>query len=333
MLQMKISKNNFGRVSRREMLVATAAGVLAGATLGDIRVEGAETASVNSNAPKPSRPQGTFSFCFNTATILGQKLPLDKEVEIAAAAGYDGIEPWIRNIRKYRDAGGSLSDMKKRIADRGLKVESAIGFAPWINPDESARKAGLEQMRRDMELVSAIGGRRIAAPPAGAKSKHGYDLMQIAQWYRDLLNVGHSMGVVPQLEVWGHSKILSRLSQAAYVVTEAAHPDACLLLDVYHTYKSGSDFAGMRMLNGGAMHVYHMNDYPADPPRETINDSYRVYPGDGVAPIASILSDLKSSGFRGALSLELFNRECWKQDPLIVAKTGLRKMKAAAEMV
>jgi hypothetical protein len=28
------------------------------------------------------------------------------------------------------------------------------------------------------------------------------------------------------------------------------------------------------------------------------------------------------------LSLELFNRELWKQDPLVVAKTGLKKMRA-----
>jgi 2-keto-myo-inositol isomerase len=31
------------------------------------------------------------------------------------------------------------------------------------------------------------------------------------------------------------------------------------------------------------------------------------------------------------LSLELFNREYWKQDPLEVAKTGLTKMKASVE--
>ncbi|MBN2293582.1 MAG: sugar phosphate isomerase/epimerase, partial [Pirellulales bacterium] len=94
-----------------------------------------------------------------------------------------------------------------------------------------------------------------------------------------------------------------------------------------------SDFAGMRMLNGAAMHVYHLNDYPADPPRETINDSHRVYPGDGIAPIPKILSDMKAAGFSGALSLEIFNRECWKQDPLQVAKTGLQKMRALADVV
>ncbi|MEA1952533.1 MAG: sugar phosphate isomerase/epimerase family protein [Planctomycetota bacterium] len=325
--------NNSAGISRREMILGSAAGVLAGSTLTGMCAQGADTTNTHGGDSKPTRSPETFSFCFNTATILGQKLPLDKEVDVASAAGYDGIEPWIRNIRKYHDSGGSLADMKKMIADRGLTVESAIGFARWITPDKAARRAGLEQARQDMELVRAIGGRRIAAPPAGAKADGGYGLLEIAAWYRDLLNVGREMGVTPQLETWGTSKLLSRLGQAAFVVTEAAHPDACLLLDVYHTYKGGSDFAGMRMLNGTAMHVYHLNDYPADPPRETINDSHRVYPGDGIAPIKSILSDMKAAGFRGALSLEVFNREYWKQDPLLVAKTGLKKMRALADVV
>ena len=40
-----------------------------------------------------------------------------------------------------------------------------------------------------------------------------------------------------------------------------------------------------------------------------IADADRVYPGDGVAPIKQILRDLRAIGFRGMLSLELFNRE------------------------
>ncbi len=77
------------------------------------------------------------------------------------------------------------------------------------------------------------------------------------------------------------------------------------------------------------MHCFHMNDYPADPPRETIRDADRVYPGDGVAPLTEILKTLFASGFRGTLSLELFNPTYWKEDPLVVAKTGLAKMQAA----
>jgi sugar phosphate isomerase/epimerase len=71
-----------------------------------------------------------------------------------------------------------------------------------------------------------------------------------------------------------------------------------------------------------------MNDYPARPPRAEISDAHRFYPGDGVAPLKLLLRNLHDIGFRGFLSLELFNRGYWAQDPLIVARTGLEKMKA-----
>ena len=71
-----------------------------------------------------------------------------------------------------------------------------------------------------------------------------------------------------------------------------------------------------------------MNDYP-DLPRDSIDDSRRVYPGDGVAPLGAILTTLREISFTGMLSLELFNKEYWAQDPNVVAKTGLEKMKDA----
>jgi sugar phosphate isomerase/epimerase len=70
-----------------------------------------------------------------------------------------------------------------------------------------------------------------------------------------------------------------------------------------------------------------MNDYPAEPGREAITDADRVYPGDGVAPLGPMLRDLRDVGFDGYLSLELFNPTYWKQDPGLVVRTGLQKMK------
>ena len=67
-----------------------------------------------------------------------------------------------------------------------------------------------------------------------------------------------------------------------------------------------------------------------DPPREKIDDSYRAYPGDGVAPLAELLQTLHRTGGQKVLSLELFNRKYWSEDALEVAKTGLARMKAVA---
>jgi sugar phosphate isomerase/epimerase len=115
------------------------------------------------------------------------------------------------------------------------------------------------------------------------------------------------------------------------VAIESAHPNACILPDVYHLYKGGSDFAGLKLINGGAVHVFHMNDYPASPPRAAIKDGDRVYPGDGVAPFAEIVGTLREIRFDGYLSVELFNQAYWHENPLVVTQTALSKLKAVTE--
>jgi hypothetical protein len=54
------------------------------------------------------------------------------------------------------------------------------------------------------------------------------------------------------------------------------------------------------------------------------------YPGDGSAPLTDILRTLHSTGGQEILSLEVFNRQYWSQDALVVAKAGLEKMKIVA---
>jgi sugar phosphate isomerase/epimerase len=270
----------------------------------------------------------SFRYCFNTSTIRGQKLSLVEEIDIAAQAGYQAIEPWIGEIETHVQQGRSLADLKKRISDHGLTVESAIGFAEWIVDDDARRAKGLEQARRDMDMVQQIGGKRIAAPPAGATDVADIDYLKVAERYRALLVLGDHIGVVPQVEVWGFSKTIHRLGQAVLVAIESGHPDACVLPDVYHLYKGGSDFTGLNFLRGAAMHVFHMNDYPATPARQAIGDRDRVYPGDGVAPLDTIMQSLHAIDFNGYLSIELFNPTYWQQDALEVARVALRKMQA-----
>ena len=269
-------------------------------------------------------------FALNTSTVRGQKLSVIEQIEVTAKAGFDGIEPWIGDLQKYADQGGSLGDLKKRIEDLGVTVDSAIGFANWIVDDEEARKQGLENAKMEMSLVKAIGGARVAAPPVGAHRGNVTPppLPVIAERYRALLEVGEKIGVTPQLELWGFSPTLSKLSELAYVAAGAEHPNACVLPDFYHIYKGGSDFSALGMIEASRMHCFHMNDYPADPPRESIADKDRVFPGDGVCPLPKIIRQLLDHGFKGTFSLELFNPDYWERDALEVATEGLAKSKA-----
>jgi 2-keto-myo-inositol isomerase len=269
-----------------------------------------------------------FRYSLNTSTISGQRLSLVEKIEIAAKAGYDGIEPWVNELDGHRKSGGSLSQLGQRVKDKGLRIPNVIGFFEWLVDDDARRKKGLDDARRAMDLVKQVGGSHLAAPPAGATSQPDLSLFKAAERYRALLDLGDKIGVTPVVEFWGPSKCLSRLGEAALVAIESRHPKACVLADIYHLYKGGSGFDGLRMLAPSALPVIHMNDYRRDPSRERITDADRIYPGDGIAPWKTIVGHLRDLGFQGMLSLELFNREYWKQDPLEVVRTGLSKMKA-----
>lgn len=308
----------------RRSLLTAAAGLAAGGL----------ALSQTAKADHHEKGEKRFLFGLNMSTIRGQELDAAQEIEIAGKAGYDGIEPWFRKINPYVEAGGSLKDLKKRIDDHGLKVTSAIGFAKWVVNDDAKRAAGLEEAKRDMDTLAQLGGVRIAAPPAGVGKGEVISLDDAADRYRVLLELGDEMGITPQVEMWGGNPTIGTVEKAIYVAIRANHPKACFLGDVYHTYKGGCSFESLKLLSANALQNYHMNDYPADPPRETINDSHRVWPGDGIAPMTEILNNFKSVGAYPVLSLELFNKEYWAMDALACAKMGLEKMKgvvAAAE--
>jgi sugar phosphate isomerase/epimerase len=304
--------------TRRQWLAQTTAAVSIGLTPSPSPSAGAE--------PPPKEP---FGYCLNTSTVSGQKLDFVEVIEIAAKAGYQALEPWIREMDAYVKQGGTLKELGRRIRDRGMTVESVIGFFEWVVDDEGKRKKALEEARRNFDMVRQLGGKRLAAPPVGATQQGDLNLAAAAERYRALLELGDQFDVVPQVELWGFSRSLSRLGEVAYVAMESGHPKACVLLDVYHLYKGGSPLTGLKLLGSSSMYVMHFNDYPADPPRASITDAARIYPGDGVAPLKGILRDLEQIGYRGVLSLELFNRDYWKQDALTVARTGLEKMRAA----
>jgi sugar phosphate isomerase/epimerase len=139
------------------------------------------------------------------------------------------------------------------------------------------------------------------------------------------------MGVRPLLELWGTHPVLGPLSHGVHVAVATGRADASMLLDVFHLYKSGTSFASLAQVNGASLHVFHVNDYPdaADPSK--LNDGNRVYPGDGVAPSARIYRHLRDIGFRGVLSLELFNRDYWSRSADDNLRIGLEKTRATVK--
>ena len=119
----------FGEVTRRDWLAAAAIGCVGAGLAPELQAE------INVAKSNP----GPFRVCLNTSTIRGQKLTVDKQIQVAAQAGFEGIEPWIGDLKAYIESGGKLSELRKMLDDANMTVESAIGFAKWIVDSESER--------------------------------------------------------------------------------------------------------------------------------------------------------------------------------------------------
>lgn len=273
----------------------------------------------------------TPPLAMNTSTLRGHNLTVPQQIDVVSKAGFDGIEPWIRDLRSYVDGGGSVSDLKKQLDDAGLNVVGAIGFARWIVDDPAARQAGLDEAKRDMELVASLGGKQMAAPPIGVHRTEEIgaggapSLETIGERYRTILELGDTMGVTPLLELWGFSPVLHRLAELAYVSTAAAHSSAAVLPDFYHIYKGGNEMLSLGMIEASRMPLFHINDYPGQPGIDVIADKDRVYPGDGVCDLVGTIAMLLQNGFVGTFSLELFNPGYWKLPADKVAAEGCQK--------
>lgn len=288
--------------------------------------------SASASAMHTSTKNNTaFKYSLNMSTIRGHKLGFIKELEVAAKAGFTSVEIWIDTFQTYLQNGGTTAEAKKIIEGLGLTVENAVGFAQWIVNDDTTRQKALTQLQREMDQLAQIGCHRIAAPPSGATGLPLIDLDVITERYRTILKMGEQSSVIPMVEMWGGSHNLKKISQVLYVAAASEHKDALVLLDSFHIYKGGSSLDSLGFVGKNAIEVFHINDYPAGIEPNKISEPDRVYPGDGIAPLKEMLKIIKNPAKPVVLSLEVFNEGYYKQDALLVAKTGLAKMKAVTE--
>lgn len=313
---------NMDKLSQNRRQALQTLGLTAGAALLNTSVS-AMRVSRKTNA--------AFKYSLNMSTIRGQQLGFIKELQVAAKAGFTSVEIWIDTFQTYLQTGGTTTEAKKIIADLGITIENAIGFAKWIVDDKATRQAAHKQLQTEMDLLAQIGCHRIAAPPSGATGLPLINLDVITERYVTILEMGIKTGVIPMVEMWGGSANLKHIAEVLYVATASGHKNALVLLDSFHIYKGGSSLESLAFVGKNAIEIFHMNDYPAGIVPAKISEPDRIYTGDGIAPLKQILQTIKNPNKPIVLSLEVFNESYYKQDPLLVAKTGLAKMKAITE--
>ncbi len=304
-----------GAMDRRGFLTATAASGAVLAASGDA-----------SAADKRPYQEGISSWplSLNTSTI--RPASLKDKIRVADEAGYDALELWITDIEEYAAAGGDVKALGREIKDRGMFVVNMIGLWDCMPEGEDAWKQALEVSKRRMAMSADAGSRHIAVLPL--PDRENFDMRYATDRYRELLRLGvDEFNIVPAFEFVGFFKGVTRLGQAALAALDADHEKACIIPDTFHLYRGGSGYNGIKHLQGHFIASFHWNDVPDTPGQFELADEHRIYPGDGILPLEQAMRDLNAIGYAGPLSLEMFNREHWAQDPLVVCQTGIRKLR------
>lgn len=266
-----------------------------------------------------------FVYSLNTSTI--RPTPLLTKIRIAGAVGYRAIEPWNDEITDYLNKGGSLADLKKALQDSGLKVASVIALHGWVTAEDDEKVKVFEECRRRMDQAAALGSPCIvASPPRMAVS-----LERAMARFAELLALGRGAGITPSMEFLGFADGIKTLDAAWAIASGTGSMNAGVVADVFHMIRGGGSVDDLLSLEGRRLACFHINDLPAAPDPLTQSDADRVMIGDGIADLPRAITNLRSIGYRGPISLELFNRALWEQDPTEVARRGLERIKALVE--
>jgi len=266
-----------------------------------------------------------FRYCLNGSTI--RTTPILDKIRVAASAGFEGIELWHDDIDNFLQKGGSLSTINEALCDHGLSVPTTIYLDKWFNANDLDWPSVLEECKRRMDHAAAIQASHIiAAPPLGKAN-----IPLGAQRYRELLELGESINVLPSIEFLGFVKQINTIEAALDVINQSGHPKGTTILDPFHIHRGNGSLESIKKLEGNQVAIAHFMDTLNKPPRDQQHDKHRTMPGDGCFDLKRYIILLKKINFKGWVSLELFREDLWMKKPESVAVEGLKKMKDLIE--
>jgi sugar phosphate isomerase/epimerase len=238
-----------------------------------------------------------------------------------APVGFEGVgsPQWLaanrelgcQSVQVYRnaDAGVSPRQMRDAVAAGGMPCDSLHGifgeqFDPSC-PDEIARLAAVDAMKREGELVLELGGDLVVVHPATIR-REGISaaerlarLMQLGKSVRELGEFGRSLGVRYAFEnLPGYHAIGYDVAELVAVLRRAEAPNVGMCLDTGHANLTGTAEAAAHQA-AAAMIFIHFNDNlgKADD---------HLMPSEGTIDLPKLAAAIAAARYSGTLMLEVF---------------------------
>lgn len=220
-------------------------------------------------------------------------------VDRAAAIGLDGVEISLYTLRAL-----DAAVLRRRVEAAGLGITCSTGLladTDVTSDDAAVRRAGLERLRRDIELCAEAGSTILCGVLYAAWSKVVF-ADRAAAWRRSveaLRQAGETAaktGVTLGLEALNRyeTSLLNTAAQARAMVDEIGLPHLGVHLDTYHMNIEERDMAGAIAAAGPRLVHVHCAD------------GDRAAPGRSHIPWDHVVAALRAAGYDGWLTIEAF---------------------------
>jgi 4-hydroxyphenylpyruvate dioxygenase len=265
-------------------------------------------------------PLATLPRSIATVSLSGT---LPEKLEAAASTGFDAVEIFENDLLTF---AGSPEDVREIAEGLGLRIALFQPFRDFEAAPEPQRARNLDRAERKFDIMQALGTdlilvcSNVQPSTIDDPGRASADLTEMAERAaRRGLRVGY------EALAWGRHVRTWR--QAWEIVRHVEHPALGLIVDSFHTLALSDDPAGIAELPGDKLFFVQL----ADAPRlsmDTLSWSrhFRNFPGQGQLPVADFLRAVLASGYRGPLSLEIFNDEFRSTPARATARDGLRSL-------
>jgi sugar phosphate isomerase/epimerase len=267
---------------------------------------------------------GKMTVCIhqNTSRAAGYR----KSLEGWSKAGIKQVELTDTMLDEFLKTD-TLPAAKRVVTDLGLTPVSSASVLPDLWITGPAHAASLETWKKRCDQFSQLGLTKIYCPSTTNRKVTMDDYKATPGCIREAGDIAKQYNLNAMIEFTRASTHIGTLTTALKMIREANHPNVHPHLDFYHFWSGTSKFEDLDLLNHGELAHVHFQDTP-DLPRELLDQTTRVIPGDGVAPIEKMLRKLAEKGYAGSLSVELFLPEFTQGDPYEVGKKIREKSEA-----
>ena len=222
----------------------------------------------------------------------------------------------------------TLAAAKRVFSDLNLTpVSGACGVTGLLEPNPR-RTAALDDFKKRCAMWAELGIPRIYATTQTTIVPKADDYKAAAGNVHDVGEIAKEHGLTAMFEFTRTSTFASTLRTLLSITRAAAHPNVGPLFDCYHFWSGLNRLEDLDALRPGEIRHVHFQDVP-DMPREMLDATTRIIPGDGVSPLVAILRRLSEKEYAGPLSVELFLPRFSQGKPYEVA----REIKTKAEAV